>query len=355
VTRLANKSRLLCAVLFFTLLITVGCVLMGDSVLHSGVVSAAAQASSASANATVTNNVTVSPVTISLGSALRATGKVTAGEKPLANASVALHMGDVKLAYAQTNANGVYSFDVPIGVYYFPAAVSTGATIYTAVEPKDASFVFTPSAVTTVSVDMLPLYLIIAVITGAILVGLYLYTRRMRGVNLSVRRRKWRAKPEKGVTQRKLVESADEEPQAAIEPAVPAESASPPVDETQRDAVMQPPQPEAPESVAETGVLNRAHDFFERGSDKQAVNMLYDAAIIDVATTREVAIASHATYWEKYHAFEAAVPEIQEPLLKLTTIYELANYSGKTLTKEHRNAAFDAFRVIKAHVEIANA
>jgi len=148
-------------------------------------------------------------------------------------------------------------------------------------------------------------------------------------------------------------ETAIQEPQKALQHAVLAESAALPVDETRRDAEMQPPEPEEPESVAETGVLKQAHDFFEQGSDKQAVNMLYDAAIMNVATTNEVTIASHATHWEKYHTIEAAVPEIQEPLLKLTTIYERANYSGRALTEEQRNAAVDAFRAIKAHLENA--
>ena len=354
-TRSVSKSRLLCVALFFALMITAGFTFMCDSSPHSSVLSVAAQASSTSANTTVTNNLTVTPVTISLGSNLQASGKVTEGKKPLTDASVVLHMGDVKLAYAQTNANGDYSFDVPIGVYYFPAAFSTGATVYTVVEPYNASFISTPSAVTTVSVDLGPLYLIVAIITVAILVGLCLYTRRMRGKGVRGSLRKWRAKPEKGAIQRKMVEFADEKPQEAIEPALPAESAAPLVDETQQDVPMQPPEPEAPESVAETGVLKQAHEFFEQDSDKKAVNVLYDAAIIDVATTHEVTITSHATHWEKYHAFEAAVPEIQEPLLKLTTIYELTNYSGRVLTDEQRNAAVDAFRAIKAHLEIANA
>jgi hypothetical protein len=47
-------------------------------------------------------------------------------------------MGDAKLANARTNANGEYSFAVPVGVYYFPAAFLKGATIYTVVEPNDA-------------------------------------------------------------------------------------------------------------------------------------------------------------------------------------------------------------------------
>ncbi len=82
--------------------------------------------------------------------------------------------------------------------------------------------------------------------------------------------------------------------------------------------------------------------------------MLYDAAIIDLATTHEVTIASHTTYWEKYRAVEAVVPEIKEPLRTLTGIYELANYAGKALTEDQRNAAIDAFRTIKTYLESAN-
>ncbi len=186
-TRSVDKSRLLCAALLSTLMITAGFALICDSSPHGAVRTVAAQTSVASANTTVENSVTVNPVSLSLGSALQATGKVTAGGKPLTNALVALHMGDLKLAEATTNANGDYSFNVPIGVNYFPAAFWGGATVYTVVEPQNASLISTPSAVATVSVDLLPLYLIIAVIAGAILVGLYLYTRRMRG--------KSRAKP----------------------------------------------------------------------------------------------------------------------------------------------------------------
>jgi hypothetical protein len=362
-----------CTALFLTLMIAAGFAFMCDSLPHCGLLSVAAQASSA--NATVTNNVTVSPVSISLGSTLQATGKVTAGGKPLANASVALHLGDTKLAYTQTNKNGDYFFDVPVSMYYFPAAFSNGATIYTVVEPRDASFISTPSAVTTVSVDVLPLYLIIAVITGAILVGLYFYTRRMHGKAVlgplgktratSAAETKAQAEPflsgaqpsERGhaiVSEIPPGDSTVKGPQKSPEATSPAETAAPLVDVTQRDAAMQQPEPELPEGVAETNVLKQAHDFFEQGNDRQAVDMLYDAAIIDVATNREVTIASHATHWEKYRSIEAAAPEVQEPLLKLTDIYELAHYSGRTLTEEQRNTAVDAFRAIKAHLGSAN-
>jgi PKD repeat protein len=605
VTRSVSKSRLVCAALFVTLMLAAGFAFVSDSSPHCGVLSVAAQASSA--NATVTNKVTISPDAISLGSTLQATGKVTDGNKPLANASVALHMGDVILTDTQTNANGDYSINAPVGVYYFPAAFSSGATVYTVVEPYNAS----TSAVTTVSVDLVPLYLIIAIITGAILVGLYLFSRRMRGKEVwgplgkwrgkDVRGSlgKWRAKPaaeeavkeqavkeqavinqpnpprypvtftataavadgqitnyhwdfddgqtadtsdnvvtheyahrgtytatvtvtdndgatasaqqkvdiskidptvslsyiinqpnprytvtftatsiadgqitgydwnfgdntpvvntndpsgnvvtheyahqgtytaavtvtdndnaqasasqsftiakidptvslsyESPITEERALEQEEavaqallygdttaeeppnealephsqsestdpfvddkqlevalygdttveeEPPNEALEPHSQSESTDPLVDETQLEVATQPPEPELPESVNETGVLKQALEFFERGNDHQAIRMLYDAVTIDVATTHVVTIASHATPWETYHAFEAAVPEIQEPLLKLTTIYELVNYSGRALTDEQRNAAVDAFRAIKAHLESADA
>ena len=64
---------------------------------------------------------------------------------------------------------------------YFPAALHNGATIYTVVEPRDASFVETPSAVTSVAVDLLPLFAVIVLITGLIVLGLYMYARRLPG------------------------------------------------------------------------------------------------------------------------------------------------------------------------------
>jgi hypothetical protein len=293
-------------------------------------------------------------------------------------------MGDVKLASAQTNAKGEYSFDVPVGVYYFPAAFLNGATIYTVVEPSDPSSISTPSAVTTLSVDLLPLCLIIVVITGAILVGLFLYTRRMSGKALlgliSKRRSKPAArqptKPQPGqrvtgpthddvissppiindqlARQMQADTNAEKPAQETIAPALPPESAAPLADEIAHGIVTQPPEPESAVSVAETGVLRRARDFFEQGNNRQAVNMLYDAAILDLVTTHHVTIASHATHWEKYHAIEGAVPEIQKPLRALTVVYELANYAGKALTEEQRNAAIDAFRAIKPHVKSAS-
>jgi ABC-2 type transport system permease protein len=168
-----------CALLVIVLAITAGLTFLCHNSTSYSVIIVGAQTSSTSAT-TVTNNVTVTPTTISLGSAVQATGQVTAGGRPVANASVKLHMGDVIFADTKTNANGEYSFAAPVGVYYFVAALSSGASIYTVAESPNSSFINAPSAATSLAVDELPMYLCIAVITGAILIGLYLYGRRMR-------------------------------------------------------------------------------------------------------------------------------------------------------------------------------
>jgi ABC-2 type transport system permease protein len=173
-----NVAKRACAAPILVLVITAGLAFLcldsaGDHVII-------VDAQTPSPSATLTNNVTVTPATISLGSAVQATGEVTAGGRPVANASVKLHMGDVIFADTKTNAKGEYSFAAPVGVYYFVAALSSGASIYTVAESPDSSFINAPSAATSLAVDGLPMYLCIAVITGAILIGLYLYARRMR-------------------------------------------------------------------------------------------------------------------------------------------------------------------------------
>ena len=105
----------------------------------------------------MTNNITVSSNSISLGSVLEASGQVSADGKPLPNAPVTLHMGDITVANTQTDQNGRYAFSVPVGANYFPAAFSNGAIVYTVVEPQNSSFVGTPSAATSVPVNLTPL------------------------------------------------------------------------------------------------------------------------------------------------------------------------------------------------------
>ena len=134
----------------------------------------------------VTNNASVLSYSVSLGTNLEVQGVATTAQGPLANAPVSLHMGDITLAQTQTNQSGEYSFSVPVSLYYLPAAWSNGATVYTVVEPTGLSPVSTPSAVTRLAVDFTPLYVIIAVMTGIVLIALYLYTRRFSSTRTSL-------------------------------------------------------------------------------------------------------------------------------------------------------------------------
>jgi len=364
-THCFSKARCACAALFVAWVIT-ACFAVFCSPCN-GVLTVAAEAAPTSANTSVTNNLTVTAESISLGSTVQATGKVTAEAKPLANAAVSLHMGDVILADAQTNASGAYAFAAPVGVYYFPAAFSGGATIYTVAEPSNASFASAPSAVTTVSVNLLPLYFIIAVVIVAILVALYLFARRMREKPVLARRSRRHAKTAEqtvsGPAETSLNEASSNQqelgkgttpPGDAMAEASPHEAELTPALPAERDDLEEEPQsPESEEAqnVAESGVLTQARDFFENGNDKQALTVLYDAALTALATADEVKIARSATHWEKYYAVEAAVPSVQAPLRTLTIVYERANYGGKTLSGEQRNAALEAFRAILAHCE----
>jgi ABC-2 type transport system ATP-binding protein len=170
-------------VFVFVLIVTAGVALARNHQLYGGVLPVAGQASAAPANQTVANNITVSSEVISLGSTLQANGQVSTASGPLANASVALHIGDLTVAHAQTDQKGEYAFAVPVGAYYFPAAFSNGAVIYTVVEPRDSSFISTPSAATNLPVDLLPLIIIVVLVIGAIGLGLYWYTRRLKATS----------------------------------------------------------------------------------------------------------------------------------------------------------------------------
>ena len=176
--RSTRKVRVVFAVLAL-FVVTVGFV-QAYAPLPGGLHLVDAKAPTAPNSTSVTNNVTVGSNAISLGSVLEANGQVSANGKPLPNASVVLHMGDVKIASVQTDQNGRYAFSVPVGAYYFPAAFSNGAMVYTVVEPGNSSFISTPSAATSVSVDVAPLYAIIALITVAVVAVLYGYARRFR-------------------------------------------------------------------------------------------------------------------------------------------------------------------------------
>ncbi len=111
--------------------------------------------------------------------------------------------------------------------------------------------------------------------------------------------------------------------------------------------------PEAPVSTvsAENATLVRARELFSQGKDCQAINALYDDAISALVAASGVSLAPHMTYWERYDAIETAMPEVREPLRRLTLSYELCHYREKPLVQGDQDAALAAFRSITELVE----
>jgi hypothetical protein len=329
-----SKKRQIACLLLFVALLTAGFAFLSHSSSHQGVLKAAAQASPAEATP-VQNDLTVLTNSITLGSTIEATGNVRTVDGPLRGATVELHLGDIVLAHAQTNANGDYTFSVPVGAYYVPAAMVGGATIYTIVEPLNASFVSTASGVTDVSVDAVPLYLAIAVLTGAIIALLYFYVRKMHGEPFfgPVRRKRARQGAERSAAQLRRI----------------FDQASLPVRKRAKPAAAQHSSEVSVSHSAATVELPQISNFFEQVDERSTVNELFDTAINDLVATHDVAMPARATHWEKYYAIEAAVPEVKDAMHTLTVAW-CTNYRGKRLNNRQRDAVIEAFRTVEAHV-----
>jgi hypothetical protein len=340
-----SKKRQIAYLVFFVVLLTAGFAFLGNASSHQGVLKAAAQASPTAATP-VENDLTVTTKSITLGSTIGATGNVRTADGPLAGATVELHLGDIVLARTQTDANGNYAFSVPVGMYYVPAAAVGGATVYTLVQPLNASFVTTASGVTDVPVDAVPLYLAIAVLTGAIVIILYFYVRRMYGERFFGPLRRKRAKLWAGKSVPLLRRIYDRASLGLPKRAKPSSGLP---KRAKPAAAQQSIEPSVPHSAATTE-LPQLSNYLEHVDERGTINELFDAAVNDLVATHEVAMPARATHWEKYYAIEAAVPEVKAAMHTLTVAW-CTNYKGKRLNNRQRDAVIEAFRTIQAHVK----
>lgn len=325
-----------------------GALTASNNLLHVPVLSVAAQtAPASSSNKTVSNNISVLSESVSLGSSLNVEGVVKTPKGPLADVPVSLHMGDIIVARTQTDASGKYAFSAPVGLNYVAAVVSGSVTVYTVAEPIDTTYPAAPSAVTNVPVNAVPAYGIIAVVTVAIVLGLYLYMRRLQAKSPF-------AAPAEKPPKRSVVaaeRTAEPSPQQGHEP-VDAPPTKPSLAAEIIEAPSPPtPEPESeipPEPTGDAAVVKEASELFKRGDDRQAIGVLYDAAFASLATRTTVTLTPEMTHWERYGAIEAAIPEVREPLRTLTVAFERTSYGGKSLTGEQQNAAIAAFQSISA-------
>ena len=362
-----RKTRCVCVVLALALVGMLGALTASNSLLHGTVLSVAAQTRPASSNTTVSNNVRVLSDSVSLGSRLYVAGVVSTPKGPLASVPVALHMGGITVARTQTNESGAYVFSLPVGVNCVPAVLSGSVNVYTVAEPGDPAFPAATSAVASLPVSQAPAFFIIVVVTGAVVLGIYLYfwprsSRRVKG-RLAATRKRF---PSLTTAATRRQEGAEAPPQPAP-PTKPPRAAELTEEAFERwtrrhalrqneriEAATQPalepePAPELPlKPTGDAAAVKEAFDLFERGDDRQAIGVLYDAAFASLATRAVVTLAPHMTHWERYGALEAAVPEVREPLRTLTVAFERTHYGRKSLTEEQQNAAIAAFQSISA-------
>jgi len=362
-----RKTRCVCVVLALALVGMLGALTASNSLLKVPVLGVAAQTRPASSNTTVSNNVRVLSDSVSLGSRLYVAGVVSTPKGPLASVPVALHMGGITVARTQTNESGAYVFSLPVGVNCVPAVLSGSVNVYTVAEPGDPAFPAATSAVASLPVSQAPAFFIIVVVTGAVVLGIYLYfwprsSRRVKG-RLAATRKRF---PSLTTAATRRQEGAEAPPQPAP-PTKPPRAAELTEEAFERwtrrhalrqneriEAATQPalepePAPELPlKPTGDAAAVKEAFDLFERGDDRQAIGVLYDAAFASLATRAVVTLAPHMTHWERYGALEAAVPEVREPLRTLTVAFERTHYGRKSLTEEQQNAAIAAFQSISA-------
>ena len=362
-----RKTRCVCVVLALALVGMLGALTASNSLLKVPVLGVAAQTRPASSNTTVSNNVRVLSDSVSLGSRLYVAGVVSTPKGPLASVPVALHMGGITVARTQTNESGAYVFSLPVGVNCVPAVLSGSVNVYTVAEPGDPAFPAATSAVASLPVSQAPAYFIIAVVTGAVVLGIYLYfwprsSRRVKGRPAATRKRF-----------PSLTRAASRRQEGAEAPPQPAPPTKPPraaelteeaferwtrrhalrqnerIEAATQPALEPEPAPELPlKPTGDAAAVKEAFDLFERGDDRQAIGVLYDAAFASLATRATVTLPPHMTHWERYGALEAAVPEVREPLRTLTVAFERTHYGRKSLTEEQQNAAIAAFQSISA-------
>jgi uncharacterized protein len=166
-----------------------GAISASNSPSHGIVLSVAAQTSPAALNTTVNNNVTVLSDRLALGSVLHVEGVVTTPLGPLPFVQVALHVGGAMIAHTQTNESGAYTFSVPVGLNYLREAFSGSATVYTVAELGNPVFAAASSAVVSLPVNQAPAYLIVGVVTGAVVLSIYVssWPRPSRRVSVKSR------------------------------------------------------------------------------------------------------------------------------------------------------------------------
>ena len=260
--------------------------------------------------ANVTNTVNSTSGKTSLLSGYTVKGMLTAENKPLKNESLSLYVDNNEVAKTQTDSEGKYAFTYSVGVPEYFAAMTirpSNHSAYTLFEPGDLPLNSAKSDVYAMVVDSTESY---AVLIGAIVIALVPALAYLR-----VR-----------ATQRKVADRTYEEHVEEI-------------GYGEYDT-FEPLPPEALEAIGGIDdVITGARDATESGNFNGAITIVYDGVLGVLSETGRVEFTPDMTHWEALSAIENSIPEVSTHMRTLTYLFELANYSGKQLTREHVNAA----------------
>lgn len=257
-------------------------------------------------------------------------GVVTAGGKPVRNATVELYAGDRLAGRAITDENGAY--EVTYGMNRFsvlasllqPSAVTFQASLIPGTYPLEgiaSNSVDVPLLGASVVANPVPIVggaLVAIAIVILLVVRVYQHRRKRTDARAAVEA----TAPVTDVLR----------PIAGADAEVSAEDTS----RTHVTVML--------DNVEE--LVNNARALCVDGAQNQAVIVLYRGAISLAAELSGLVIEPGMTHRERLALIEQSTPLFGEPLRALTSLFELAHYSGRKLSKTHVGAAIDTLRVL---------
>ena len=272
--------------------------------------------------ANVTNVITSTSGKTSLLGGYEVKGVITAGDRPVKNASLLLYLDNKSVAKTMTDGEGKYVFTYHASAPDYFASVAIGParhSVYTLFDPGDLPLNGAKSGVYAVAVDPSESYVaLIGGITAAFVVVI---------AYLTVVRKKSRKAVD--VTAGEHVEGIGDEVSGT-----PEGYATVPHEELERERIA---EPEPGGGIDD--LIKGATSAMEEGNFNDAVTLLYEGALRVLSETGSIDVTSDMTHWETLSAIENSVPALSTHMRTLTYLFELANYSGKQATREHVNAA----------------
>jgi Bacterial Ig-like domain (group 3) len=300
-------------------------------------------------NFTVTDTPAVDQISASSGSliwggSVTVKGGVLAAGAPVSNASVALYVNNNKRGDVSTDGAGNYSVTYKMNpVEYLASFFGSKASAYTQFEPTDQPLTQARSgaiAMPVVGSDIVSFggsfFVLVAAIVVVAFLGIYVI--------------RFRAKPDRRVPAEASAADVTQLP-VAVEPGSQVEEAQSLETDSARSTIDKTREHVAGRqllgSLTITPDMERAQRLFGSATRNDAIKLLYADTQALLVARSNVTLTPAMSHWEKYSLLERAVPRVRTLLHSLTYLYELARYSGKTMTTDQLLVAIRDFEALR--------